>query len=142
MANLRGRITELESALAVANEDAEFYEGGQTELRDVIASLRLHIELGWPQLIDLAPQTVFVALDKWLARAMECAPESAGMLLDHLDVLTDCADLEPCGDAWLDSETQNFLPGESLKEVENDAARRKGSPQPPPSRGRNGAFSR
>ena len=76
----RRRIRELEQALVVAKEDAEFHGASASGLIDLFEAFKLAIGEEWGELTELPEEVGLSALLAWLDAAMETGPSDRCIL--------------------------------------------------------------
>lgn len=76
------RISQLESSLAMAVEDREFYEGAVIELNAVLDSLRFNLELSWPALLKQKEGEGLQAISAWLDKALMIGGDPGVLIVD------------------------------------------------------------
>jgi hypothetical protein len=76
-------ISRLRAALAMSEEDRDFYEGSADEFAGIFNALKLQMAKEYGQLLDVGVAIAIEAIDRWLDVACDKGFAKAGKLLDH-----------------------------------------------------------
>lgn len=85
MDKLRQRVAQLESALKLEKENAEFHEAVHGELRAILDALHFDLTLCWDDMRKLPKNVALLAIDDWIEAATDHGGRPGGCLADFIE---------------------------------------------------------